>query len=238
MCSLLRWLKFTRVMLSESFYQELEKMEADAKARLEIAQKNKLDAQARKKLEADLKKQADDEEKIRRREEDERKKSLADEKKRLDAEEKKRIDAEAKIKADRLKDEQELRKMEALAALSPVKLSYDQRKNKLQQEIEVTSDSLVLSFYDNGVVDGDSISVYLDGKPVVMNAKLTTTATKKMIGVAGLGEMTLLLVAENLGTLPPNTGLITIRDGENLFQVNFSADLQTNATILIRRKKK
>ena len=45
------------------------------------------------------------------------------------------------------------------------------------------------------------------------------------------------LVAENLGSLPPNTGLLTIWDGEKYYQVHFSADMQTNASITIRRKK-
>jgi hypothetical protein len=118
-----------------------------------------------------------------------------------------------------------------------VKLSYDQRKNKLMQTVVANSDSLVLSFYDNGVVDGDSISVYLNNQPVITNSRLAATATRKTIYVGGLVEMNLLLVAENLGSLPPNTGLLMIKDGEAVYQVNFSADMQTNALIVIRRKK-
>ncbi|MGZ8537841.1 MAG: hypothetical protein ACXWV9_06220 [Flavisolibacter sp.] len=116
-------------------------------------------------------------------------------------------------------------------------LTYDQRKNKSLQTIETQSDSLILSFYDNGVVDGDSISVYLNGQPVITNSRLKSTATKKTILIDKVGEMNLLLVAENLGTLPPNTGLLMIKDGETVHQVNFSADLQTNAQIIIRRKQ-
>src|SRR4029079_10958873 len=118
-----------------------------------------------------------------------------------------------------------------------VKLSFDQRKNKLMQTVVSSSDSLLLSFYDNGVVDGDSISVYLNNQPVITNARLKSTATRQMIYVGNLEEMNLLLVAENLGTLPPNTGLLMIKDGEESYQVNFSADMQTNALIVIRRKK-
>jgi hypothetical protein len=52
-----------------------------------------------------------------------------------------------------------------------------------------------------------------------------------------MDELRLQLVAENLGTIPPNTGLLLIKDGEKVLQVNFSADLNTNAEIIIRRKK-
>ncbi|MFL5741648.1 MAG: hypothetical protein ACJ75B_15590 [Flavisolibacter sp.] len=123
-------------------------------------------------------------------------------------------------------------------ATAPTTLSYDQRRIKVLDAVDVSSDSLVLAFYDNGVVDGDSISVYLNGQNIISRARLLSVATKKTISVAGLDKVELLLVAENLGSIPPNTGLLTIRDGENLYQVNFSADMQTNASIVLRRKKK
>jgi hypothetical protein len=122
--------------------------------------------------------------------------------------------------------------------VAPVKLTYDQRNTHPLPPVDVASDSLVLSFYDNGVVDGDSISVYLNGQPVVQGARLTTVATKKSINIANMTEVELVLVAENLGRIPPNTGLLTIRDGENIYQINFSADLQNNASIRLQRKKK
>jgi len=119
----------------------------------------------------------------------------------------------------------------------PSVLPYSQRKDHLQQSVDITSDSLILSFYDNGVVDGDSISVYLNNQPVITNALLKSVATKKTIYVGGMDEVNLLLVAENLGTIPPNTGLLIIRDGDKTYQVNFTADMQTNASILLKRKR-
>jgi hypothetical protein len=219
--------------------EEKEKEQAAEKARAELAAINKQNTEERKKLEAEQKKRTDEEARLRRKEDDDRKKLLAEEKKKLEAEEKLRIEAEAKIHDERIKAEQEQRKLEAALANNPVKIPYEQRANKTQQVVEISgADSLVFAFYDNGVVDGDSISVYLNGKPVISNIRLTTTATKRTVNISGQDEMTLLLVAENMGTIPPNTGLITIRDGEDLYQVNFSADLHTNATITIRRKKK
>lgn len=141
--------------------------------------------------------------------------------------------AETKVK---VKEEKTKIKSEPPAPVKtePVELSYTERKKHLQQTIDVVSDSLVLSFYDNGVVDGDSVSVYLNNQPIITNILLKTVATKKIIHISG--ETELLLVAENLGSIPPNTGLITIKDGDKLYQVNFSADMQTNASIILRKK--
>ena len=124
-----------------------------------------------------------------------------------------------------------------MPAAPPAKLPFDQRKNREIQTVETSSDSLVLSFYDNGVVDGDSISVYMNDVLIVAAIKLTTVANKKTIALPQTGDIRITLVAENLGSLPPNTGLMTIRDGGDVYQVNFSADMQTNATVVIRRKK-
>lgn len=131
----------------------------------------------------------------------------------------------------------------SLSAVQPTnvaktaKLAYHLRKINAPQTVEINSDSIVLALYDNGVVDGDSISVYVNGTNVIDHVKLTSTATKKVIYTPYGNQFNILLVAENLGSIPPNTGLVVIRDGENSYQLNFSADMQTNASIVLRRKQ-
>jgi hypothetical protein len=115
-------------------------------------------------------------------------------------------------------------------------LAYTERQKAPAQTFTVVSDSLVLSFYDNGVVDGDLISVYINGEAIISNVKLLEAATKKTVYLpADTAE--LLLVAENLGSIPPNTGLLVVQDGTARYEVRFSADLQTNASIVFRKKK-
>jgi len=112
------------------------------------------------------------------------------------------------------------------------------RKNEDMQELYFKNDSLVLSLYDNGIVDGDTVSVYLNGETIISKQMLKAVATKKTIYLSPQEDsVQLILFAENLGTIPPNTGLLTVRDGDDLYQVRFSADLQKNASITLRRKK-
>ena len=132
--------------------------------------------------------------------------------------------------------DQPVAKTAASAATSP-KL-YTERKTAVTQTLDVVSDSLVLRFYDNGVVDGDVISVYVSGEAIVSNAKLLEAATRKTVQLpAGVDSVELLLVAETLGSIPPNTGLLVVQDGSARYDVRFSADLQTNASIIFRKKK-
>jgi hypothetical protein len=151
---------------------------------------------------------------------------------------------EVKIKPGKIKIENkaeppvENKNASKAAPTVDVVVPYQQRTKKQLHALELSADSIVLSFYDNGVIDGDSISVYLNGEQIIANNRLTATATKKTVMLPVVENIELILVAENLGTLPPNTGLLVVKDGDKVYQVNFSADLQTNAAILFKRKLK
>ena len=67
---------------------------------------------------------------------------------------------------------------------------------------------------------------------------LKASAIKKTIYIQPeTNEISLVLYAENLGKYPPNTGLLVVHDGEDVYQIRFSADLQQNAAVVLRRKK-
>ncbi len=50
-------------------------------------------------------------------------------------------------------------------------------------------------------------------------------------------SLELVLYAENMGSIPPNTGLVMIRNGGEVYDVRFSADYSRNASIIFRRRK-
>lgn len=131
-------------------------------------------------------------------------------------------------------------KPETPAAAAIVKTTVERVKERVNlppQLVSFKSDSLQLSLYDNGEVDGDTVSVLLNGQVILEKQGLKTIAIKKTIQIPqGQDELTLVLFAENLGKYPPNTGLLVVRDGENVYQVRFSADLSQNATIIFRRQ--
>jgi hypothetical protein len=131
-----------------------------------------------------------------------------------------------------------LQNKESIAAVRELPSIVAERRNQTIQNIYFKSDSLVLSLYDNGIVDGDTVSVFMNGENIVSRQRLKEAATKKTIYISSnIDSIQLVLFAENLGTIPPNTGLLTVRDGDDIYQVRFSADLQTNASIILRRRK-
>lgn len=116
---------------------------------------------------------------------------------------------------------------------------YKARTNEVQKEIEVNSDSLQVDFYDNGEVDGDSISVFFNNQLLGANLMLSTRAIHMNIKLDSTKEYNeLSMFANNLGSIPPNTALMLIYDGKTRYEVRLSSSLDKTATVRIKRKKK
>jgi hypothetical protein len=106
------------------------------------------------------------------------------------------------------------------------------RKAELVKEIRVDTGTIRIDFYDNGQIDGDTISVYVNGMPVVSNKMLTTKPISMTIKIdLKRQEQEVIMVGENLGTIPPNTALMMINAGEKRYQLYLTSDEQKNAMV-------
>lgn len=115
---------------------------------------------------------------------------------------------------------------------------FKKRKQIISKQIEVSSDSVRLSFYDNAEVDGDSISVFLNGKLVIAHQGLTERAFNVYIQLdSSLEYNEVSMFAENLGKYPPNTALMVISDGEKRYETFLSSDFKGNATIRLKLRR-
>ena len=116
--------------------------------------------------------------------------------------------------------------------------SFAKRKPIVNRVIEVESDSLRLSFYDNGEIDGDSISVFVNNQIALSHQGLDARAFNLFLRLDSTREINeVSMFAENLGRIPPNTALMVLTDGKNRYEVFMSSSLTENATIQIKRKK-
>lgn len=113
------------------------------------------------------------------------------------------------------------------------------RKTQVIRNVLFHSDSLRLTLYDNGTVDGDTVSVLLNGNVILAKKGLSTLPIRATIPAsAALGDSILLIMyAENLGSIPPNSGLLIIEDGDDRYEIRFEGDLQNSAAIILRRRK-
>lgn len=119
-----------------------------------------------------------------------------------------------------------------------VESQYKQRENVINNEIEVESDSLTVDFYDNGEVDGDSISVFFNNQLLAFYQRLSTKAIHFDLVLDSAKEFNeLSMFADNLGSIPPNTALMIVSDGKKRHEIRMTSNLERNAVLRIRRKK-
>lgn len=117
--------------------------------------------------------------------------------------------------------------------------AYKRRKNIYEKDMYVESDSVKVSFYDNGDIDGDSISVFMNNRLVLSHQGLTAKAINLYMQLDSTTDMNeISMFAENLGSIPPNTALMVISDGKNRYEVYMSSSLTQSATVRLIRKRK
>jgi len=115
---------------------------------------------------------------------------------------------------------------------------FAKRKNTYSKEILVHSDSVRISFYDNGDIDGDSISVFLNNQPVLVKQELSSRALNIYVSLDSTKSINeISMFANNLGKYPPNTALMLVSDGVNRHELYLSSSLSQNASVRLRRKK-
>lgn len=119
-----------------------------------------------------------------------------------------------------------------------IEKEYTERENIIANEIEVASDTLKVDFYDNGEVDGDSISVFYNNKLIAFHQMLSTKAVHFDLVLDSTKEINeLTMFADNLGSIPPNTALMIIDDGKKRYEARLTSNLEKNATVRIKRKR-
>jgi len=134
----------------------------------------------------------------------------------------------------------EFQELRSRRKLKPAASLVDGRETVPSETIYFKSDSLSIALYDNGEVDGDTVSVIINDVMFVEKQMLKSSAYRKTYYVPQGESDSLLIVlyADNLGKYPPNTGLLQIKDGEDIYYVRFKADFDRNAAIVLRRKYK
>lgn len=113
------------------------------------------------------------------------------------------------------------------------------RKTEVLRNVFFTTDSLVLSLYDNGTVDGDTVSVVLNGEVIIAKKGLSENAIKTTIHISPQSgdSLQLVMYAENLGSIPPNTGVLVIQDGATRNEIRFAGDLQKSSSVILKRRR-
>jgi len=106
------------------------------------------------------------------------------------------------------------------------------RKKGEVKSIVIKEKKVEIKLFDNGTIDNDSVSIFYNGEMLKINERLTD---KPIVINLVLDENTdiheIVMFAENLGLIAPNTATLVITSGKKRYELHASADLNSNSTI-------
>jgi hypothetical protein len=117
------------------------------------------------------------------------------------------------------------RMMNSQLACPAGKITLTKETAAIFNEIKVDTGNVRLDFYDNAQVDGDTISVTVDGNMAVSHQRLTTKPITVNIHIdLKKTEHEVVMIAENEGEIPPNTALLIVTSGDKKYRLFLSSD--------------
>ena len=123
---------------------------------------------------------------------------------------------------------------EPLVSKVPVPKVLLERENNLVKTIQTDEELIQIDLYDNGTIDHDSISLFHNNKQVIKNGGLSYNPISLKIKCSKDDHRhELIMVAENLGEIPPNTALMVITAGRKRYEVFLTSTEEKNAKVVI-----
>ncbi len=126
---------------------------------------------------------------------------------------------------------------EELAAIQK-DIHLEPRTIDLKKTITLDSPKIKLQFYDDAEIDGDTITVFVNNKLLLYRQRLTEKPIDVYFNAFPGTEYELVMYADNLGTIPPNTALMVVTAGDQKLDVYLSSSEQKSAAVKFVYKPK
>ncbi len=125
------------------------------------------------------------------------------------------------------------RMMNSQVACPPGKITLTKEASSIFNEIKVDTGTIRLDFYDNAEIDGDTISVTVDNQNVVSHQRLGLKPITVSIKIdLKKTEHEVVMIAENEGSIPPNTALLMVTAGDKRYRLFLSSDSEQKKVLV------
>ncbi len=104
--------------------------------------------------------------------------------------------------------------------------SLGDRRVRSGKRVVVASEDIEIAVWDKEVVDGDTISIFLNGEWLLKEYALKKKKKKLKVKINKNADNYFILYAHNEGSRPPNTAALTIYDGIRHSQMALSSDMK------------
>ncbi len=116
----------------------------------------------------------------------------------------------------------------------PVAKELRERDNIVTKVIKAEGEEIEIQLFDNGQIDDDTVTVYHNKQVVAWKKRLCHQPITIRVKVdPNHPRNEFVMVADNLGTIPPNTALMKIIVGKQQFDVTLTSTEQKNAAVIV-----
>lgn len=112
-------------------------------------------------------------------------------------------------------------------------LHLQPREKEVVKTLTVKSSSIKIDLYDNAEIDHDTVTVLVNGKVLLYRQMLTDRPLTVSFNAFANLPYDVVMYADNLGDIPPNTALMMITSGDQKFEVFLSSTETKSATVRI-----
>lgn len=111
---------------------------------------------------------------------------------------------------------------------------FEMRKVRKFKGLDVEHQRIEVEIYDNRKIDGDIVSLSLNGHWIVRNYELKREPLTVELWLKKDFDNYLILHAENLGRVPPNTAALRIIDGNKKSSLILKSDFNKSGALMLR----
>ena len=119
-----------------------------------------------------------------------------------------------------------------LASLEPARRKHRRERVQHEERVAVSTRTIRIGLYDNKRIDGDIVTILVNDRILVEHHLLTKAPAYLEVELAP-GPNTLVLHAENLGAVVPNTAAVIIEAGGQTQEVVLSSNLEQSEVVEI-----
>lgn len=125
---------------------------------------------------------------------------------------------------------------EALATLQQT-LQLKTRDKEIMHTLKLDAAAITIDLYDNAEIDNDTVTVLLNNTLLLYKQRLTGKPHRIQLTAFPNTDYELLMYADNLGLIPPNTALMVIQAGPKKYELRLSSSEQKSAVVRFRYDK-
>jgi hypothetical protein len=117
-------------------------------------------------------------------------------------------------------------------------LKLEQRTKEIVHDIKLESPEIKIDVYDNAEVDNDTVTLLVNNRLLAYRKMLKTTPVSLQFKAFAGTDYELMMYADNLGSIPPNTALLVVTAGAKKYELRLASSNQKTAVVRFRYDKK